>query len=41
LGGQAALYVPGLATSFAVVVFFSWFGIRRFRLTEKTFADMI
>ena len=41
LGGQSKLYLPGLAVSAAVAVFFLWFGIRRFRKTEASFADLI
>jgi lipopolysaccharide transport system permease protein len=41
LGGQSKLYLPGLAVSLAVTAFFLWFGVRRFRKTEKTFADTI
>jgi lipopolysaccharide transport system permease protein len=41
LGGQSELYLPGLMMSIAVDGFFLWFGIRRFRKTEKTFADLI
>jgi lipopolysaccharide transport system permease protein len=41
LGGQSPLYLPGLATSICVVAFFLWFGIRRFRKMEKSFADLI
>ena len=41
LGGQSELYLPGLIMSVAVAVAFLWFGIRRFRKTEKTFADLI
>jgi lipopolysaccharide transport system permease protein len=41
LGGQSLLYLPGLAASLCVTAFFLWFGIRRFRKTEKTFADLI
>ncbi len=41
LGGQSAIYLPGLAVSIAVAAFFLWFGIRRFRATEKSFADLI
>jgi lipopolysaccharide transport system permease protein len=41
LGGQSQLYLPGLAASLAVAAFFLWFGIRRFRQTEKSFADLI
>jgi lipopolysaccharide transport system permease protein len=41
LGGQSPLYLPGLAASACVTAFFLWFGIRRFRKTEKSFADLI
>jgi lipopolysaccharide transport system permease protein len=41
LGGQSQLYLPGLALSLAVAAFFLWFGIRRFRKTEASFADLI
>jgi lipopolysaccharide transport system permease protein len=40
LGGQANLYWPGFALSLVVVAFFLWLGIRTFRATEKTFADL-
>jgi lipopolysaccharide transport system permease protein len=41
LGGESELYLPSLAASLAVAAFFLWFGIRRFRKTEKSFADLI
>jgi lipopolysaccharide transport system permease protein len=41
LAGQSRLYLPGLALSISVAAFFLWFGIHRFRKTEKTFADLI
>ncbi len=41
LGGQAPMYLPGLAVSVCVTAFFLWFGIHRFRKTEKSFADLI
>src|ERR1022692_2266324 len=41
LGGASPLYGPGFGLSLVVVVFFLWLGIRRFRSTEKTFADLI
>jgi lipopolysaccharide transport system permease protein len=41
LSGQSELNIPGLALSIAVGVFFLWFGIRRFRMVEKSFADFI
>jgi len=37
-GGDSALYWPGFAFSLEVVALFLWFGITRFRATEKTFA---
>jgi lipopolysaccharide transport system permease protein len=41
LGGQSPCYVPGLALSVGVTIFFLWFGIRQFRKLEKSFADLI
>jgi lipopolysaccharide transport system permease protein len=41
LGGQSQLHLTELVTSGAVAAFFLWFGIRRFRKTESTFADLI
>jgi len=41
LSGQSPVYLPGLAASACVAGFFLWFGIRRFRNTEKSFADLI
>jgi lipopolysaccharide transport system permease protein len=41
LGGQSRLNLTGLAASLAVTAFFLWFGIRRFRKTEASFADLI
>jgi lipopolysaccharide transport system permease protein len=41
LSGQSPVYLPGLAASVVVAAFFLWFGIHRFRNTEKTFADLI
>ena len=41
MGGQGGLYLPGLAISIAVAIGFLWFGIRHFRGTEKSFADLI
>jgi len=41
LGGQSQLYLPGLALSAVVTIFFLWFGIRKFRKLEKSFADLI
>jgi lipopolysaccharide transport system permease protein len=41
LGSQSHLYLPGLVLGTSVAVFFVWFGISRFRKTEKSFADLI
>lgn len=41
LGGNSELYLPGLALSGFVVAFFLWLGVRTFRATEKTFADLV
>jgi homopolymeric O-antigen transport system permease protein len=41
LGGQSQLYWPGFLMSLGVVALFLWFGIRYFRATERTFADML
>jgi lipopolysaccharide transport system permease protein len=41
LGGQSTLSLPRLAASLVVTAFFLWFGIRRFRKTEASFADLI
>lgn len=41
LSGQGALYVPGLALSLGVVAFFLWLGLRQFRRTERSFADLV
>jgi lipopolysaccharide transport system permease protein len=41
LGGQSELYPAGLGISVAATAFFLWFGIRRFRKMEKSFADLI
>ena len=41
LGGQSPLYLPGLAAGCCVAAFFLWFGIHRFRKTERSFADLI
>jgi lipopolysaccharide transport system permease protein len=41
LGGQSRLYLPGLGVSVAASVLFLWFGIRQFRRTEQSFADLI
>jgi lipopolysaccharide transport system permease protein len=41
LGGQSGLYLPGLAASGIVSGIFLWLGIRQFRKTERSFADII
>ena len=41
LGGQSGLNSASLAVSVGVTGFFLWFGVRRFRRTEKSFADLI
>ena len=41
LGGQSQIYMPGLLISVAVTALFLWFGIKQFRSTENTFADLI
>jgi lipopolysaccharide transport system permease protein len=41
LGGSNELFLPGEAISFEVMVFFLYLGIRYFRSTERTFADVI
>lgn len=35
------IYLPGMAVSFAVITAFMWLGVRQFRATEKSFADLI
>jgi lipopolysaccharide transport system permease protein len=41
LGGQSTIYLPGFAVSLAMVLFFLWLGVRKFRSMEKSFADII
>ena len=41
LGGDSPFYLPGFVASLAVVAFFLWFGVRYFRATERTFADVV
>lgn len=41
LGGNSPLYLPGFFLSTAILAFFLWLGITRFRKMEKTFADII
>lgn len=41
LGGESQIYVPGFLGSLGVVALMLWIGVRHFRRTEKTFADLI
>jgi lipopolysaccharide transport system permease protein len=41
LSGEATLSLQTLTTSLVVISLFLWYGIRVFRRTEKTFADLI
>lgn len=41
LGGEADVYLPGFLLSLVVAASFLWIGIRLFRATEKTFADLV
>ena len=41
LGGDSTVYLPGFMLSLAIIAFFLWLGVSRFRKTEKTFADLI
>jgi lipopolysaccharide transport system permease protein len=41
LGGESRIGWPGFSLSLFVIAFFLWLGVRYFRRTEKTFADLI
>jgi lipopolysaccharide transport system permease protein len=41
LGRASQVYVPGLGLSIVVTALLLWFGIRQFRKTENSFADLI
>ena len=41
LRGEVPLYGPGLALSAGSTVILLWLGVRQFRKTERTFADMV
>jgi len=41
LGGQSQIYWPGMEAGLAVTLFFVWFGLRQFRKTERSFADLM
>jgi lipopolysaccharide transport system permease protein len=41
LGGNSPIYMPGFLLSLAIIAFFLYLGVSRFRRMEKTFADLI
>lgn len=41
LGGEAALHIPSFVLSLCLTALFLWVGIRAFRKTERTFADLL
>jgi lipopolysaccharide transport system permease protein len=41
LGAESALYWPGQMVGFTVAALFLWLGIRQFRASERSFADLI
>ena len=41
LRGQTQVFLPAIALSITVGAAFLWFGIRQFRKSEKSFADLI
>jgi len=41
LGGNSPIYLPGFLLSLAIITFFLYLGVSRFRKMEKTFADLI
>ena len=41
LGGQSRLYLPGFLASVVVATLFMLLGVRQFRKTENSFADLI
>jgi len=41
LGGESELYFPGFLLSVGIAGFFLWVGVRYFRRTERTFADLL
>jgi len=41
LGGQSELYLPGFFLSIGMTAMLLWLGIRQFRKTENSFADLI
>jgi len=40
-GGDVPMYGPGFMLSVVIVAFFLWAGLRYFRQTERTFADLL
>ncbi len=41
LGGNSPIYLPGFLFSLAIIAFFLYLGVTRFRKMEKIFADLI
>jgi lipopolysaccharide transport system permease protein len=41
LGGESQFYWPGIIISLLAVSVFFWIGLRTFRVTERSFADLI
>jgi lipopolysaccharide transport system permease protein len=41
MGGNSPIYMPGFLLSLAIIAFFLYLGVSRFRKMEKTFADLI
>jgi lipopolysaccharide transport system permease protein len=41
LRGESPIYLPGFLLSLAIITFFLYLGVSRFRKMEKTFADLI
>jgi lipopolysaccharide transport system permease protein len=41
LSGDSPIYVPGFLLSLAIIVFFLWLGVSRFKKMEKAFSDLI
>jgi lipopolysaccharide transport system permease protein len=41
LSGQSQLYLPGFMASIGVTALLLWLGVRQFRKTENSFADLI
>lgn len=41
LGGESKIHWPGFGLGLAITLFFLWLGIRTFRKTERSFADLI